>query len=116
MTTTDDATVCAPIETSAIKLEPSEEPAASSSQTIVMDPQILPVIKTEAVNNFPVVPEAVLQKPVMIHQTQQIQQQCQPQQQLQTTDGTFILSTRPIRRFTAGDSMDNKTGKLFFLL
>lgn len=100
-----------------IKIEPVDEPTPSSSVVDeqhlanVVKPQILPVIKTEVVNSLPVVSTAVIPRPITLQQANQLQQQQAQLQQSQTGDQTFVLSSRPIRRFTTNGPTDGKAGK-----
>lgn len=98
------------IATTEIKTEPVDElttiPMEDPAATI--KPQTLPVIKTEVVNNIPVMTNTILQRPLAIQSNAQLQTQ-------QAADGTVLLSTtaRPIRRFTTNGPIDSKAGMLF---
>lgn len=65
----------------------------------------LPVIKTEIVNNMPVIAGAVIQRPLTLQQNVQLQSS-------QTTDSTLLISTPPrqARRFATNGPTDNKLG------
>lgn len=94
-----------------IKLEPSDEMPTTSTVDDHMPhakPQILPVIKTEVVNSLPVT-NATIQRSVTMQAAQL--QPAQVQSSL-PGDQTFVLSSRPIRRFTTTNGpTDGKSGK-----
>lgn len=99
-----------------IKIEPMDEPlpvvAAIDEQHLanIVKPQILPVIKTEVVNSLPMVSTAVIPRPITLQQANQLQHQQAQLQTTQTGDQTFVLSSRPIRRFTTNGPTDGKAG------
>lgn len=99
-----------------IKIEPMDEPlpimSAIDEQHLanVVKPQILPVIKTEVMNSLPMVSTAVIPRPITLQQANQLQHQQAQLQTTQTGDQTFVLSSRPIRRFTTNGPTDGKAG------
>lgn len=97
-----------------IKVEPNDELMPSSSvadeQAVIMKPQIFPVIKTEMMNNLSVMQNAVIQRPITIQQSGNLQQQTH---QGHAGDQTLILS-RPIRRITTNGPSDGKASKFRF--
>lgn len=92
-----------------IKSEPVDESTTSTMEdpAAKVKPQSFPVIKTEVVNNIPVMTNTILQRPLTIQSNAQLQTQ-------QTVDGTVLLSTttRPIRRFTTNGPIENKPGMI----
>lgn len=94
-----------------IKTEPMDESVPTSSSenhAVAIKPHTLPVIKTEVVNNMPMMTNTVLHRPVTIQQNAPIQSH-------QTGDGTLLFSTNPrqIRRFATNGPTENKTGNAF---
>lgn len=93
-----------------IKDEPVDEINTSNADEQTMQQirqQIVPVIKTETGNSV----SAIMQRPLTIQQSTQLQQQQPHQQTFSTNDQTLILSSRPIRRLTTNGPSDGKSGK-----